>query len=186
MQRRLSRGLPLLVFLGGCLVGFVQTAHSQEASKLPAASAAAETQQKNIQQYIELLRSNVRQQKSEIMGSVMQLDADQAAKFWPLYNEYDKELASLNNLRSENIKEYARNYEAMTDPEADALMRKALDYRRQRMQLLAKYYDQVRTALGGIQAARFIQIENQLLELIDLQIESSLPIVGQERSAEGK
>jgi hypothetical protein len=44
----------------------------------------------------------------------------------------------------------------------------------------------VRTALGGIQAARFIQIENQLLELIDLQIESSLPIVGQERSAEGK
>jgi len=33
--------------------------------------------------------------------------------------------------------------------------------------------------LGGVTAARFIQIEDQLLLIIDLQIDSSLPIVGQ-------
>ena len=43
-----------------------------------------DAQQKNLQEYIELLRSNVRQQKDEIMGAVMALNVDQAAKFWPI------------------------------------------------------------------------------------------------------
>ena len=47
-----------------------------------------------------------------------------------------------------------------------------------RNELLAKYYGQVRNALGGITAARFLQVEHQLLLIIDLQIASSLPVVG--------
>jgi hypothetical protein len=44
---------------------------------------------------------------------------------------------------------------------------------------LAKYYELVKQALGGITAARFVQVEDQLLLIIDLQIDSSLPVVGQ-------
>ena len=32
--------------------------------------------------------------------------------------------------------------------------------------------------MGAITAARFVQVENQLLLIIDLQIASSLPIAG--------
>ena len=62
----------------------------------------------NIQAYIDLLRANVRQQKAEMMGSVMQLSAADAAKFWPIYEQYDAELAKLNDQRVANIKDYAR------------------------------------------------------------------------------
>jgi hypothetical protein len=50
-------------------------------------------------------------------------------------------------------------------------------YRKQRSELLAKYYQRVKSALGAITAARFVQIEDQLLSLIDLQVDSSLPVV---------
>jgi len=43
----------------------------------------------------------VRQQKAEIMGAVMVLSADDAAKFWPIYSEYDVELTKLNDQRVE-------------------------------------------------------------------------------------
>jgi hypothetical protein len=132
----------------------------------------------NIQAYIELLRSDIRQQKAEAMGSVMELSAADAAKFWPIYSEYDTELTKLNDLRSANIQEYARTYSQMTDEKADELIKKALAYRQQRSELLAKYYQRVKEQLGAITAARFIQVEDQLLLLIDLQIDSSLPIVG--------
>jgi hypothetical protein len=134
---------------------------------------------KNIQAYIELLRSDVRQQKSEAMGAVMQLSASDAAKFWPIYSDYDAELTKLNNSRVANIQEYARTYDQMTDEKADELIQKAMAYRKQRAELLAKYYERVKSALGAITAARFVQVEDQLLLLIDLQIDSSLPIVGQ-------
>ena len=67
----------------------------------------------------------------------------------------------------------------MTDDKADELIDKAMSYRKQRSELLAKYYEQVKQSLGGITAARFVQVEDQLLLIIDLQIDSSLPVVGQ-------
>ena len=47
-----------------------------------------------------------------------------------------------------------------------------------RSELLAKYYDRVKQSLGAFTAARFVQVEDQLLLIIDLQIDSSLPLVG--------
>jgi hypothetical protein len=38
----------------------------------------------------------------------------------------------------------------------------------------------VKQSLGAITAARFVQIEHQLLLIIDLQIISRLPVVGKE------
>jgi hypothetical protein len=132
----------------------------------------------NIQAYIALLRSDVRQQKAEMMGAVMQLSAADAAKFWPIYEQYDAELAKLNDQRVANIQEYSNTYDQMTDDKADELIHKAMSYRKQRSELLAKYYELVKQSLGGITAARFVQVEDQLLLIIDLQIDSSLPVVG--------
>jgi hypothetical protein len=134
--------------------------------------------QKNIQEYIDLMRSDVKQRKAETLAMVMQLSAADAAKFWPIYAQYDAELTKLNDLRVANIQEYARTYDQMTNAKADELIQKALAYRKQRPELIAKYYERVKQALGATTAARFFQIEDQLLSIIDLQIDSSLPIVG--------
>ena len=135
--------------------------------------------QKNVQAYIDLLRRDVRQEKAEIMGAVMILSAQDATKFWPIYTDYDAQLTKLNDQRVENIKEYARAYDQMTDEKADELIQKSLAYQKQRAELLAQTYDKVKQTLGAITAARFAQVEHQLLLIIDLQIASSLPIVGQ-------
>jgi hypothetical protein len=144
-----------------------------------AAPASANAQEKNIQEYIDLLRADVRQQKAEMMGAVMLLSAADAAKFWPIYNEYDAALAKLNDQRVANIQDYARSYNQMTDQKADELIRNALAYQKQRSELLANTYERVKQALGAITAARFVQVEDQLLSIIDLQIASQLPVVGQ-------
>ena len=109
----------------------------------------------------------------------MVLSAEDAAKFWPIYSEYDVELTKLNDQRAANIKEYARTYADLTDEKADELIQKALAYQKQRGELLAKTYDRVKQALGAITAARFVQVEHQLLLLIDLRIVSALPVAEQ-------
>jgi NAD-dependent DNA ligase len=86
-------------------------------------------------------------------------------------------LTKLNNLRVANIEDYARNYSQMTDARADELVQRGLDYQKQRGELLAKYYQIMKQSLGAVTAARFLQVEHQLLLIIDLQIASSLPIV---------
>ena len=122
---------------------------------------------------------DIRQQKDEIMGSMMLLSAADAAKFWPIYSDYDVALAKLNDQRIENIEQYAHSYNDLTDEEADRLIQKSVAFQKERAELLAATYEKVKQALGGVTAARFAQIEHQLLLIIDLQIDSSLPIAGQ-------
>jgi hypothetical protein len=142
-----------------------------------ATSADAATRQQNLAEDIKLLRKDVRSQKSKAMGTAMHLDADQAAKFWPIYKEYDAQLAKLNDVRLGNIMAYAKAYENMTDNKADELVNGAIAYHRKRIDLLASYYDKFKAALGAPIAARFVQVESTLLNLIDLQIQSNLPLI---------
>jgi hypothetical protein len=136
-----------------------------------------ETQETNIRAYVELLRADVNAKKTAVYTDIMQFNDEQAAKFWPIYREYDLELNKLNDQKLEGIKEYARTYSSMTDAKADELATLALELENKRNDLKKKYYEKVRETLGGIMAARFLQVENQILMVIDLQIASSLPIV---------
>jgi hypothetical protein len=136
-----------------------------------------ESQETNIRAYVELLRVDVRAKKTAIFTEIMQFNDQQAAKFWPIYSEYDIELQKLNDRKLAGIQEYAKNYGNMTDQKADELAMLALELENKRNDLKKQYYEKVREQLGGIVAARFLQVENQLLMVIDLQIAASLPIV---------
>jgi hypothetical protein len=174
----LNRALLVALCVLPMLFATAGWAQTKTSSQNPSASAGADTQEKNVQAYIELMRADVRQQKAEIMGAVMLLSADDATKFWPIYNDYDAALSRLSDQRVANIQEYARTYDQMTDEKADELIRNAMAYRKQRSELLEKTYGRMKQALGAITAARFVQVENQLLEIIDLQIAANLPIAG--------
>jgi len=156
-------------------LSLVPNAFAQATSTKP---PTTEAQDINIRAYVELLRADVRAQKTAIIGQIMDLNDEQGAKFWPIYREYDTELQKLNDKKLAGIQGYAKNYDSMTDEKADELANLALELENQRNDLKRAYYEKVREQLGGVLAARFLQVENQLLMVIDLQIASSLPIVG--------
>jgi hypothetical protein len=151
------------------------TAATSPAAGASAASAGASKQ--NLSEDIKLLRKDVRQQKEKIMGAAMGLDDAQSKKFWPIYRDYNRQLDKLNDVRLGNITAFAQNYSNMTDNKADEIVNAAISYHKKRIDLLANTYDKVRAALGAPLAARFVQVENTLNTLIDLQIQSNLPLM---------
>jgi len=136
-----------------------------------------ETQEVNLETYADLLRQDIKTQKVAILSQLMQLSPEQASAFWPIYREYAKELSVLGDERLAGVREYAENFSTMTDEEADRLARLRLDHEAKLTALKKKYYERFKKALSPVLAARFLQIENQLLAILDLQIASSLPIV---------
>jgi hypothetical protein len=144
----------------------------------PVTLAAPESgQDMNIREYIELLRIDVKKQKAQIVGDVMQLDAGEAAAFWPIYKEFETANTGIGDQILELVKSYASNYGSMTPGVADQLATKLLDIEQQRNALKRTYYGKFKSALDPITAARFLQVENQLENLIDLQIAARLPVI---------
>lgn len=127
--------------------------------------------------YVELLRSDVKTQKVAIVTEVMDFTDEQSEKFWPIYREYEKDLAGVGDERLAVIKDYAKVYDRITDEQAKELVDRTFKFRQAELKTMKKYYDQVEKALGGATAAKWIQVENQLNMLIDLQIASNLPLL---------
>jgi hypothetical protein len=163
-----------LPFAAASLIG--QTpAKSAPAQQSPALSMT--DQEKNFRAYIELLRSDVKKNRAQIVGLVLRLDAEDAAKFWPIYTEFEAEYTEFNYGVLALILNYAANYNDMTPPVADQLATKLLDLEQQRNDLKRRYYQKFKAALDPITAARFLQVENQIERILDLQISSELPVI---------
>jgi hypothetical protein len=160
--------------LGACLLLLGFTA-SPALAQDPKADHA--TRQANLAAYVELLRADVRAQKVAIFTEMMAFTEAEDKAFWPIYREYDAELTAISDEKVRGIEQFATHYSTMTDELADTLAGKALDIEARRTALKQKYYTRLKAATSPKLAARFLQIENQILMLIDLQIAASLPII---------
>ncbi len=141
------------------------------------ATPASDSRESNLRVYVELLRSDLRTQKVAIIAEMMQFNEADDKKFWPIYREYETELAKINDDRIALIADYAASYEGMTDAIADRIALGALDLEGRRNELKSKYYARFKAALSPLTAAKFLQVENQILLLLDLQIAAALPVV---------
>lgn len=155
----------------------VQAAAPSASAQTTTAQTADDTRDANLRAYVQLLRSDLRTEKVAIITEVMTFTEEEDAKFWPIYREYETKLANLNDERLRGIKEYADNFDKVTDELADRLVRGALGLEERRNALKLEVYNKLKTALSAKTAARFLQVENQILLLLDLQIASALPIV---------
>ncbi len=136
-----------------------------------------QTKMLNLSAYAELLRSDVQAQKIAILTEVMGFSESEDKAFWPIYRDYNTEMAKLGDERVALIAEYARVYSAITDDVARSLATRGMDLEKRRTAALERCYTRIGTALSPKMALKFLQVEHQLLLIIDLQISASLPIV---------
>jgi hypothetical protein len=148
------------------LAAGVGAAGAQQAQPAPA----------NLDEYIKLVRSGVQQDKAQIMGAALQLDATQAAAFWPVYKKYEAELATIGDQRLTGIKDYAKNYGALTDAKATELTDGAIGLEEKRLALVKKYLGELRAVLPAVKVARWYQTEMALNKIVDLRLASEIPL----------
>jgi hypothetical protein len=142
-----------------------------------AQAPATQTEKQSIDAYTETLRKDLRKERQAIVDEAMGLEAADKAKFWGIYDRYQKELTSLWDQRIANVKKYAQNYDSLTDPVADELAATAMKNEQAGTALRHKYYGEMKKALGPKVAARFLQVESSLSSLANLQISSQLPLI---------
>ena len=154
------------------LVACARIAHAQAAG--PAAAADRDV---NLRAYAELLRSDLRAQKVAIITEVMLFTETEDAAFWPVYREYEADLAKINDDRIALITEYASELRGAHGRDGRSSREKARSpSRRRRHALTERYYERFKAVLPAKTAARFLQVEHQILLLLDLQIAASLPV----------
>jgi hypothetical protein len=126
---------------------------------------------------VETMRSDLRTDKVAILTKALAMDQATSDLFWPVYREYETELSKIGDARMANVKDYAANYESMTDAKAKELVNNAFSLNEQRSKLLKKYFGKVEKATSTRLAARWAQCEMALNAIVDAQVATELPLI---------
>jgi hypothetical protein len=130
--------------------------------------------------YFEVLRSDFNASKIRALNQAMKLTVAEADKFWPIYRQYEKDLAAVGDRKLALIREFLTQYKAgtLTDRNSKEMAMQWLQNAQDRLNLWKKYHQQISEAVSPVRAAQFLQVENQMAIFVDLNIASEMPMVG--------
>jgi Spy/CpxP family protein refolding chaperone len=162
--------LAIALVIGTSLL-LIRSVASAQKSETPASGPTVSEQD------VELLRSDIRSAKKQIVAENMKLTSAQAETFWPVYDAYAQETSKLGDARYALIKEYANHYEDMTDAQAESLVQKMAVLDEQTATLRQQWISKFGKVLTGKQTALFFQLDRRINLLLELQFAANIPIV---------
>jgi G:T/U-mismatch repair DNA glycosylase len=136
--------------------------------------AAAQGQQADTMQ---MLRDKIRADKKLLIAENLPLTEAEAKAFWPVYENYQKEMSALNDRMIKLIREYANNYQAMSDQTAKKLMDEYLAIDAARLKIRQAYVPRFRKVLREKLVARYYQLENKAQAAVNYELAAEIPLV---------
>jgi Spy/CpxP family protein refolding chaperone len=164
----------IAVALAGLVLMTAERAPAQDLAPKPTAEA---TDQAPSDDDISLFRKDVRSLRKQIIAANLDLTDTEAQQFWPIFDRYTAEMRKLFDRKFEVLKEYAANYDTITDEQADTYIQGRAAVEESILQLRLKYIPIFRKVLSGKTAALFVQLDWRLGLVIDLQLASQVPLI---------
>jgi hypothetical protein len=131
----------------------------------------------NFNDLVEIVRSDVRTEHRAIVMESLALNEAQSAAFTPVFDEYSGALKKHWDKRLALINDYAASYQTMNDATAASMMKRMSALEKENLKLRETYAKKVTKVLPTTIAARWMQVERRLGQLVELQLASEIPLM---------
>lgn len=126
---------------------------------------------------LQLLLDTIRSNRRALVAVNLQLSAEEATKFWPLYERYQQEMNAIGDRVSAIVQDYSANFRDLSNDKALELMNKYLEAEADRVKLRRTYLPEFSAILPGRTVARFYQIENKMDAVVRYDLAAAIPVV---------
>ena len=127
----------------------------------------------------EIIHEKLKADKKLIVAKYMELTESEAKRFWPVYEDYQKDLQKINERLLSLLQSYAADYRnnSLTDEKAKKLLDEWIALEQDEAKHRGSYAPKVLKALPPKKAARYLQIENEYRILIKYDLAVTVPLV---------
>jgi Las17-binding protein actin regulator len=128
---------------------------------------------------MQILRDKLHADKKLLVAANMELTESEAQGFWPLYDQYQKDLQKINQRIVNLLEGYAADFrgKSLTDEKAKKLITEAVAIEQAEAQLKSTYAPQLSKVLPVRKVARYLQIENKIRAVVKYDLASGVPLV---------
>lgn len=104
----------------------------------------------------------VKAQRSAYLTQKMGLSPEESQRFWPVYNQYDKEIEGVRKERREARRSMKQDAD-ITDAEADAIIEKELANQQRELDIRKKYSAEFKKVIGARKTMLLAKAERDFL-----------------------
>jgi len=126
---------------------------------------------------VDSVRQAARTDRRGLVERNMQLTPDEAKKFWPVYDGYQKDLDRIIQRQNRALLDYINAESSMSDANAQRIARDYVAADVDEMKLREKTLKKLGSALPPKKAVRFLQIENKIRAVVKLELAANIPLV---------
>jgi Spy/CpxP family protein refolding chaperone len=154
------------------LIAAIAVVASASAADAPAGSTPADNEKVMAQ-----FRDDLQAASADIVAKGITLSSEQAAKFWPLFQEYQAEQKVTIDAQLKATQAYADHLDKLTDADALAYVSALLERDQKIHDLRAKWLKKFQSVVPAGTAARVIQIDRRLGLVAQLKLAQKIPLV---------
>ena len=169
-----------MTLLGAIAIAMVLTLSAAAwSADPPTAQPATHTSEApvNTDQVIADFRSDLMSKRADVMAKGLTLTAEQAAKFWPQFETFQKEQDLIVNEQINATKAYAESYQSLSDEDALAYVNALLQRDQKMLDLRKKWLGKFSKVVPTKIAARAIQLDRRLSNVTQIQLSQQIPLV---------
>jgi hypothetical protein len=128
---------------------------------------------------MEILRDKIKADKKLVVATNMELTESEAKAFWPIYEQYQRDLQKINQRMANVLDGYADDFrnKSLTDDKAKKLIDEALAIDQAEANLRSAYAPKLGKVLPMKKVVRYLQIENKIRAVVKYEIASGVPLV---------
>lgn len=131
----------------------------------------------NIEDKTVLSRSYIEANRKTIVAINLDLTEEESKVFWPVYEEYRELIDLINDDYLELLKDYAQNYQDLSDRMAVNLLNDYLNLEMDRVASKKAYIEEFSKVLPPQKVAKYFQIENKMDAIIKADLAIEIPLI---------
>ena len=127
---------------------------------------------------MQILRDKIKADKKLVVAANMELTESEAKGFWPIYDQYQKDLQKINQRIVKLVDSYADDVRSkkLTDDKAKKLIDEAMAIEQAEVNLKSTYAPKLGKALPIVKVARYLQIENKIRTVVRYDLAQGVPL----------
>lgn len=126
----------------------------------------------------EIVHEKLKADKKLIVAQYLALTEGEAKNFWPVYEDYQKDLMKYYERLGALLNGYAADYrgKSLADDKAKRLLDQWIALDQDELKQRSAYIPKVTKALPAKKAARYLQIENEYRVLLRYDLAATVPL----------
>src|SRR3954470_3381686 len=129
-----------------------------------------------MDEVLKVVRADLQGDRADIMAKNLTLTSEQAAKFWPIFEAYQKEQNVIMDDQLRGIQRYIETADTLDDAGALSLINAHFDRDARMNALRQKWFGEFQKVLGPKLAVRVMQIDRRLSLAHQLYFASKIPL----------